>query len=104
MLLLRHAFGRLTRAQAAEVGRASPADLRVGRWFRWVWLAGFAVVLAWFVVFVLPVVVSVLGWAAGRFVLGPLDPAFWYALLCVALLLGPYVLAAGLAVREHVRR
>ncbi|MEV4568025.1 hypothetical protein AB0K12_30010 [Nonomuraea sp. NPDC049419] len=103
-LLLRHAFGRLTRAQAAELVRASPADLRVGRWFRWVWLAGFAVVLAWFVVFVLPVVVSVLGWAADRFVLGPLDPAFWYALLCVALLLGPYVLAAGLAVREHVRR
>ncbi|MFI6992366.1 hypothetical protein [Nonomuraea wenchangensis] len=103
-LLLRRAFGRLTPAQAAELVAAAPTDLRAGRWFRWVWLAGFAGVLAWFVFFVLPVVVATLAWTADRLVLGPFEPRFWYALLCAALLLGPYVLALLLAVRERVRR
>ncbi|QYC37678.1 hypothetical protein Nocox_00195 [Nonomuraea coxensis DSM 45129] len=103
-LMLRQAFGRLTPAQKAELVAAGPADVRAGRWFRWVWLAGFAGVLAWFVFFVLPVVVAALAWTADRLVLGPFEPRFWYALLCAALLLGPYVLALFLAVREHVRR
>ncbi|MGV9600336.1 hypothetical protein ACWDR1_27125 [Streptosporangium sandarakinum] len=103
-LLLRRAFGGLTPAQAAELDSAAPADVRAGRWFRWVWLAGFAVVLAWFVFFVAPVAVTVLAWAAEGLLLGPLSPRFWYALLCAALLLGPYLLAAALAVREYLRR
>ncbi|GGO62680.1 hypothetical protein [Nonomuraea cavernae] len=103
-LLLRRAFGRLTPAQAAELLAASPADIRAGRWFRWVWLAGFAGVLAWFAFFVVPVAVAVLTWAADGLLLGPFRPQFWYALLCAALLLGPYVLALSLAVREYARR
>ncbi|MEU6723603.1 hypothetical protein ABZ917_07840 [Nonomuraea wenchangensis] len=103
-LLLRRAFGRLTPAQAAELVAAGPTDIRAGRWFRWVWLAGFAGVLAWFVFFVLPVVAAALAWTADRLVLGPFEPRFWYALLCAALLLGPYALALFLAVRERVRR
>ncbi|MEZ7126153.1 hypothetical protein ACBR40_12525 [Nonomuraea sp. AD125B] len=103
-LLLRRAFGRLTPGQAAELVAAGPTDIRAGRWFRWVWLAGFAGVLAWFVFFVLPVVAATLEWTADRLVLGPFEPRFWYALLCAALLLGPYALALFLAVRERVRR
>ncbi|WP_344214009.1 hypothetical protein [Nonomuraea bangladeshensis] len=103
-LLLRRAFGRLTPGQAAELVAAGPTDIRAGRWFRWVWLAGFAGVLAWFVFFVLPVVAATLAWTADRLVLGPFEPRFWYALLCAALLLGPYALALFLAVRERVRR
>ena len=45
-LLLRQAFGRLSPAQAAEVAEADPRDLRVGRWFRWVYLAGLVAALA----------------------------------------------------------
>ncbi|MEW9556201.1 hypothetical protein [Nonomuraea sp. NPDC050783] len=101
-LLLRRAFGRLTPEQAAELDRAAPADVRAGRWFRWVWLAGFAGVLAWFAVFVLPVVGTVLAWAAGGLALGPFSFRFWYALLCAALLLGPQALAVALAVRERL--
>ncbi|MFB4292890.1 hypothetical protein ACBI99_34970 [Nonomuraea sp. ATR24] len=101
-LLLRRVFGRLTPAQAAELVRAAPADVRAGRWFRWVWLAGLAGVLAWFAVFVLPVVVAVLVWAAGGLAAGPLSLRFWYALLCAALLLGPTALAVALAVRERL--
>lgn len=103
-LLLRRAFGRLTPAQAAELDAAAPADVRAGRWFRWVWLAGFAGVLAWFVFFVVPVAVAVLAWTADGLLLGPFEPRFWYALLCAGLLLGPYILAASLAVREYARR
>ncbi|GGQ19639.1 hypothetical protein [Streptosporangium pseudovulgare] len=103
-LLLRRAFGGLTPAQTAELDSAAPADVRAGRWFRWVWLAGFAVVLAWFVFFVAPVAVAVLAWAAEGLLLGPLSSRFWYALLCAVLLLGPYLLAVSLAVREYVRR
>ncbi|MFF0311904.1 hypothetical protein ACFYSC_31080 [Streptosporangium sp. NPDC004379] len=103
-LMLRRAFGGLTPAQAAELLSAAPADVRAGRWFRWLWLAGFAGVLAWFVFFVAPVAVTVLAWAADGFLLGPLSPRFWYALLCAVLLLGPYLLAASLAAREYARR
>ncbi|KAB8196527.1 hypothetical protein FH608_007270 [Nonomuraea phyllanthi] len=103
-LLLRRAFGRLTAEQAAELDGAAPADLRAGRWFRWLWLAGFAGVLAWFVFFVVPVAVTVLVWAADGLLLGPLTLRFWYALLCAALLLGPQVLAISLAVKEYTRR
>ncbi len=103
-LLLRRAFGRLTAEQAEELAGAAPADVRAGRWFRWLWLAGFAGVLAWFVFFVVPVAVTVLQWAADGLLLGPLSLRFWYALLCTALLLGPEVLAIALAVREYARR
>lgn len=103
-LMLRQAVGRLTDAEAEELAAASDADRRAGRWFRWLWLAGFAGVLAWFGFFVLPVIVVVLRWAADGMATGPLAGRFWYCLLCAALLLGPYLLAAGLAVREYVRR
>ena len=53
-LLLRRALGRLTDEQAAELARASDRDVRVGRWFRWVWVIGVVMAAGWFVVFVLP--------------------------------------------------
>lgn len=103
-LMLRKAFRRLTPANADELSRASVADRRAARWFRWLWLGGFAGVLTWFAVFVLPVLTVVLDWTTARMAVGPLDWWFWYALLCAALLLGPYLLAAGLAVRQHAQR
>ncbi|WP_433225360.1 hypothetical protein [Microtetraspora malaysiensis] len=103
-LLLRRAFGRLTPEQAEELAGASPADLRVGRWFRWLWLAGFVGVLAWFVFFVVPVAVTVLRWAADGLLLGPFSLRFWYSLLCTALLLGPEALAIYLTAKEYARR
>ncbi|HEX6342194.1 hypothetical protein [Umezawaea sp.] len=103
-LRLREAFGALTADQAAELAGASTADRRAAGWFRWLWLAGFAGVLTWFAVFVLPVLATVLSWAATRMAPGPLTGGFWYALLCATALLGPYALAAALAVRDRVRR
>jgi hypothetical protein len=103
-LMARQAFGRLSTGQAAELSRASEPDRRAARWFRWLWLAGFAGVLGWFALFVLPVLIVVVKWAAARMAAGPLDGRFWYGLLCAGLLLGPYLLAAGLAITEYARR
>ncbi|MEY7970604.1 hypothetical protein AB8O38_01240 [Saccharomonospora xinjiangensis] len=99
-LLLRRAFGRLTEEQRTELAGASPVDVRVGLWFRWVWLAGSVVVLAWFAVFVLPPIVTVIDWTAGMLAAGPLSGSFWYATLCAGLLLLPQILVAVVAVRQ----
>jgi hypothetical protein len=103
-LMLRKAFRRLSPQQAEELSQASAADRRAGRWFRWLWLAGFAGVLSWFAVFVLPVISVVLAWTADHTAAGPLDIRFWYALLCAGLLLGPYLLAIALAAKEYLQR
>jgi hypothetical protein len=103
-LMLRRAFRRLTPDQAEELSQASAADRRVAGWFRWVWLGGFACVLGWFALFVLPVITVVLNWTAARAAAGPLDIRFWYGLLCVTLLLGPYLLAIAFALKEYTRR
>jgi len=69
-----------------------------------VWLAGFAGVLGWFAVFLLPVITVVLRWTAAHVATGLLSGGFWYGLLCAAVSLGPYLLASALAVKEYARR
>ncbi|WP_336207259.1 hypothetical protein [Nonomuraea sp. LPB2021202275-12-8] len=103
-LMLRRAFGRLTPDEAEELADASEADLRAGRWFRWVWLAGGLGVAVWFWLLLLPVFVEVLRWAAEGLAEGPLTAGFWYRLLCAGLLLGPETLALTLAFREYAGR
>lgn len=103
-LMLKRAFGRLSAEETAELADASEADLRTGRWFRWVWLAGGAGVAAWFCLLLLPVFAEVLRWAAEGLAEGPLTVGFWYRLLCAGLLLGPETLALVLAVKEHAGR
>jgi len=103
-LMLRKAFRRLTPQQAEELSRASDTDRRAARWFRWVWLMGFAGVLGWFAVFVLPVIAVVLDWTAANMTAGPLNGRFWYGLFCATLLLGPYLLVAVFAVKEYAQR
>lgn len=102
-LLLRRAFGRLTAAEAGELSAADLADIRVGRWFRWLWLAGFLAVTGWFLVFIVPVLVTVLRWAGDGLALGPGSWVFWYRIGCTALLLTPLTLVAVLAARSFVR-
>lgn len=103
-LRLRAAFGLLTTDQATELDAASETDRRAAGWFRWLWLAGLVGVLGWFVVFVLPVLEVMLRWTVARVSTGPLTGGFWYGLLCATFLLGPYLLACGLAITEYARR
>jgi hypothetical protein len=52
-------------------------------------------------VIILPVIVVVLRWTASGLATSPLDGRFWYALLCAAAALGPYVLVSMLAIKER---
>lgn len=99
-LLLRRACGRLTDTQAAELASADEVDLRVGRWFRWLWLAGLAAVTGWFVTFVVPVLVTIVAWAGEGLAAGPGSGQFWYRGLCALLLLAPLAAVVGLALRH----
>ncbi|GAB2571537.1 hypothetical protein GCM10027168_00290 [Streptomyces capparidis] len=103
-LMLARAFGRLDEAERAELEAASPADVRAGRWFRWLWLGGFAGVAAWFGFFMLPVIVEVLSWTADGLAEGPLAGQFWYGLVCAVLLLAPETTVLVLALRDAGRR
>ncbi|MEU8103975.1 hypothetical protein AB0C18_09635 [Nonomuraea muscovyensis] len=114
-LLRRRAFGRfgaavgrfgtglreLSAAEAAELAAADPRDLRAGRWFRWLWLAGVLVVATWIGLFTLPVLAGLWQWAAAGLAAGPGSWRFWYALGCLAIVLAPWATAAWLAVRER---
>ncbi|MFG2006330.1 hypothetical protein ACGFNU_45010 [Spirillospora sp. NPDC048911] len=98
-LLLRRAFGRLGAAEAGELDAADPRDVRVGSWFRWLWLAGFAAVAAWVLAFVLPTVPPVVEWTADGISGPPLDGTFWYALVCAAFFFGPWFVVLAVAIR-----
>lgn len=94
-------FGGLSPAQTTELAAADPRDLRAGRWFSRLWLAGVLVVTAWIGLFVLPVLTGLTQWAAAGLAAGPGAGRFWYALGCLAIVLAPWVVAAWLAVRER---
>jgi hypothetical protein len=98
-LLVRRAFGRLGEAQAEELAAADRRDVRVGRWFRWLWLAGFVAVAAWLVAFVLPTLPPVVAWTADGLTGTPLGGAFWYTLACAAFFFGPWLVVLVLAIR-----
>lgn len=98
-LLLRQAFGRLNEAGRAELTRANPRDISVGRWFRWVWLGGFGLGAAWFAVFYLPVMWILLQWVVGHG-----ESSIWYRLVVLALVAWAHVLLAYAGVRNLLRR
>ncbi|WP_415952500.1 hypothetical protein [Streptomyces sp. KLOTTS4A1] len=103
-LMLRRSVGRLSPDGAAELADAHPADVRAGRWFRWVRLLGAALTLAWAGFFLAPFAWEMARWAADGLGDGPATGSFWWALLCTAVYLTPFVLPAALSVREHARR
>jgi hypothetical protein len=103
-LMLRRAFHRLSPEQALELSSASDADLRTGRWFRWVWVGGVAGVLAWFGWLIVPMLAAVLGWMYDGLGRGPVHAAFWYAILCGVPALSPWLLASYLATKNTMTR
>lgn len=100
-LLLRKAFGRLTADETAELAKASARDVEVGRWFRWVWLAGCVVALGYFVLFYVPLLVSVLHWTVTGLT-GGVHGRFWWSLIGSTLLYVPFLAAAAIAVKERL--
>ncbi|GAA1037693.1 hypothetical protein GCM10009557_51770 [Virgisporangium ochraceum] len=90
-LLLRRALRRLDAEGRADLDRANPRDLAVGAWFRWVWLAGFAVAAAYLVGFYVPAAAVVVRYVLDGLAAGPGAPSFWYAAVVAALVLWPHV-------------
>lgn len=104
-LLLRRAAGRLDERQRAELDRADPHDLRVGLWFRWVWLAGCVLAAGYFAVFYLPLLISVARWAGDGVGAGPGSLRFWWGLLVAVLVYAPIVATAAIMLtRRRPRR
>jgi hypothetical protein len=103
-LLLRRAFGRLTAEQAAELAAADPRDLRVGRWFRWVYLAGYLVALAYFAYFYVPVLARLLLWTGDGLAAGPATARFWLTAVGSAVLYLSPLTVLVIWIRSSFRR
>lgn len=102
-LLLRQAFGRLSIEQAAELAEADPRDLRVGRWFRWVYLTGFIVALAYFAYFYVPVLARLLAWTGDGLAAGPATAHFWLTTAGSVILYLPLLTALALWIGSRLR-
>ncbi len=103
-LLLRRAFGRLDEGQRAELERADPRDIRIGTWFRWVWLAGCLAAVGYFTLFYLPLLVYVAR-RAGDGVTAEVGSArFWWGMLTAVMVYTPVVATLVMAVRAARRR
>jgi hypothetical protein len=103
-LLIVSALRGLSVAEREELGDAGARDVRVARWYRWLYLAG-VVAAGWFLVaFFGPNVVTIVHWTLADLDRdSPSHPAFWGTLLLGALALAPVALAALVVVRDHTR-
>ena len=79
-LLLRRAFGRLDADGATQLAGAHPRDLAVGRWFRWLYLAGLGLAGAYLAAVFVPIQWTLLSWAASDLAAGPLRLQFYTTL------------------------
>lgn len=103
-LLLRQAVGHLTPDEAAELSAADPRDIAVGRWFRWVWVGGFVLIVGWALAFYLPVHLRTLAWTADGLAQGPTDGDFWFVAVCSTILLWAPLLVLAMAARDAAGR
>ncbi len=103
-LQLRQAFGRLTDDQAAELAAADPRDVHIGRWFRWLYLAGFLGTAGYLGYFLLPALVSAVQWSSDGVSAGPAHAEFWVTVAASALLYLPLLAAGALWLAARGRR
>ena len=103
-LQLRQAFGRLTADQAAELAAADPRDVHIGRWFRWLYLAGFLGTAGYLGYFLLPALVSAMQWSSDGLSAGPAHAEFWATAAASALLYLPLLAAGALWLAARGRR
>jgi hypothetical protein len=103
-LLLRRAFGRLDQRQRAELEQADPRDVRVGTWFRWIWLAGCLFAGAYFALFYLPLLWYVAWWAGDGVTEGAGSGRFWWGLLVAVMVYAPVGATLWIALARLRRR
>jgi hypothetical protein len=104
-LRLLAAVRRLSPDQRRELEQAHPRDLAVARWYAWIYVAGMALALAFFLAYFLPALLHLTLWLTGT--LGSLrvrSAPFWGALLFTMVVLSPYLLTAAVALRDLISR
>ena len=102
-LTITRAIGRLTRHQPGESAAADPHDLKVARWYRWLYLAGM-LWAAWFLAaFAIPWLTTITRWTFTSLAhTSPSRPRFWESLLFGVLVLGPLLLPALMIIQERL--
>jgi hypothetical protein len=105
LLLKRAVRRRLSTAERRELDGASARDLRVARYYRWVYLAGIAAAWWFFAVYFLPVTIRSVTWTAQALASASVrSGTFWEALAFGVLVLGPRVLPTFSMLRDQCRR
>jgi putative peptide zinc metalloprotease protein len=100
-LLVRRAVHRTTAAQEKELAEAHERDLRVGRWFRWIYVLGLALAAWFFVAFFAPATVRLVTWVVGSLAHADFgSEPFWEVLVFGGLLLSPSALTLAVALRD----
>jgi hypothetical protein len=109
-LLLRRAAGRLGAAERQALASADPRDVAIGRWFRWVYLAGQLGVLWYFLAFFLPILSTAFRWTGHGLAAGPERGEFWlvlgssvaaYAWIVLVIVIAARQLVASLVARRR---
>ena len=97
-------WGWLDHAQRTELERADPRDIRVGTWFRWVWLAGCLLAVVYFALFYLPLLWYVARWAGDGVTAGVASGRFWWSLLVAVMVCAPVGATLWIAALGTLRR
>lgn len=109
-LLLRRTVRPLDAAQRQALASADPRDVRIGRWFRWVYLAGQLGVLWYFLAFFLPILITTFRWTGHGLAAGPKRGEFWlvlgssmaaYAWIVLVIVIAAKQLVASLVARRR---
>lgn len=103
-LVVKRRFLRLSAEEARELAEAHERDLRVARWYRWLYLAGLAWAAWYFAKFFLPATITLLGWIAASLRADPGTARFWQGLLFALLALLPLALTIGVLAWERLPR
>jgi putative peptide zinc metalloprotease protein len=103
-LLVRRAFGRLTPQQAEAIADAHPRDLAVAHWFRWVYLAGVPLAIAYYAYFTVPVLLAMTRWAAAGLATTPASAHFWVVLFTIAVVYTPPALVMIIWCKGRIQR
>ncbi|MFF8939129.1 hypothetical protein ACF08O_31295 [Streptomyces paradoxus] len=79
-LLLRRTAKRLSQTQREQLAAAHPRDIAIGRWFRWIYLMGIPLTLAYYAIFQVPVLIGAIAWSIQGIATGPAQGRFWLTL------------------------
>jgi hypothetical protein len=91
----------VSQRQRAELNRAEGRDVRIARWYRWIWLVGMILASVFFASTFVPALVETARWVATTtWPIRPTRGAFWQAVALTALIVSPEALTLGVAMRD----